>query len=838
MKTNNEKKLSQITTIVKSVSGGGSKQFKSDLFTHMYTEENGLIRPPYNMDQLLALKEASPIHASCISQKCSDIAGLGWKWIHKTGDSDEEDNDEDAVANTEDNTQLTVLESFLDNCNEEMTFREIIEAVWNDFETLGWGIMEIVRNGKGQPVEIYHVPAQTVRAHEDGTRFVQSLNGKFRWFKRLNTQQDFNINTGEPIKSSSPDDKKAGELLVIRKVGGRSSYYGIPDYVAAIGTIVGSVAARDYNISFFNERMIPDLMLIVKGAFVTPEVEEQLTDFFRYDVKSAKSKKLAILPLPMGDDVDVKLERLTESTQDSSFDNYRNANSLEICIAHRVPPYRIGWPITGAMGGSTAKEMSEIYKRSVIEPGQEILEHRMNNQLFKLFEPTIGKITWKWKLDEIDIDDKIQEINYATAAVTNGIYSPNEARVHLGLPPYEGGEQHYISGALKNVNAIDTTPQAIAPMSSKPLSSGMSAGTVAVPDSDQVAGSVSSNAGRKSIAGIEDVGNNNIVNRDKLSIPKLSSSTWDSRSSLSAPSLETGSPLMGVENASSPSNPLTSSVPNAGIQKTEEQLNLWNKWNTLHKTDEKKISNVANKYFIQQMKTAKELSSTIKKSEIIRKANGSDNSGDGGIEGDLDGLIGQMFNSKKDQDFVKKNVVPMLLNVFEDYYEFASDMLPDDYNTPEWDDQISTAAGDWVMDYAQQLFTDINTTTKNEIKQKIIENYSSMVDQKEDFNTLFDNSISDTYEDALDQRIILIGVTETTTMASSGMRAAFVNSGILQWQWFTAPDEKTCPECQDLNGAIETIGEPFTNDGVIAPPIHPNCRCMLFPVLYGDNYGV
>ncbi|MBJ8206526.1 phage portal protein, partial [Bacillus cereus] len=78
---------------------------------------------------------------------------------------------------------------------------------------------------------------------------------------------------------------------------------------------------------------------------------------------------------------------------------YKQDSAMEICVAHRVPPYRIGWAMTGSLGQTTAKEMNEMYKRSIIEPGQEILEHRLNNQLFRVFAEILGGLDWHFKLN-------------------------------------------------------------------------------------------------------------------------------------------------------------------------------------------------------------------------------------------------------------------------------------------------------------------------------------------------------------------------------------------------------------------------------------------------------
>lgn len=413
----------------------GSKQLPSDPFGRLYSQY-GLVKPIYPLEKLSEMKESNPIHSACIEQKAADVAGLGWQWVQ-------------ADTDTTPKTDTKAMQAFLENGCPDLTFREILQAMWEDYETLGWGMIEVVTDATGAPAELYYVPAHTVRAHSDGIRFAQIRNGVMRWFKRFGVDGEFNLLNGEP--GTYDEENQAGQLLVIKKPGGRSSYYGVPGYVAALGSIVGSQSVRDFNINFFDERTIPDTLLVVKGADVTPEVESDLKSFFAGNRNN--HNKLVILPVPFTD-VEVTVERLTPDMKDASFRLYRQDNALEICIAHRVPPYRIGWPITGSLGGSTAKEMTEIYKRSVVEPGQEILEHRINNQLLSHFKNN----EWKWKLNDIDVSDEMADLDYAVKGMTNSLLSVNEGRQIIGQKPLDGklkeeGEKFYRPSSWAEVGA-------------------------------------------------------------------------------------------------------------------------------------------------------------------------------------------------------------------------------------------------------------------------------------------------------------------------------------------------------------------------------------------------
>lgn len=85
-------------------------------------------------------------------------------------------------------------------------------------------------------------------------------------------------------------------------------------------------------------------------------------------------------------------------------------------------------------------------------------------------------------------------------------------------------------------------------------------------------------------------------------------------------------------------------------------------------------------------------------------------------------------------------------------------------------------------------------------------------------------------------RADVIAVTETTRAYAEGEKAAYLADGIRRWRWQTNNDELVCKRgCRELNGKIVEIGQPFTKDrkgkDVTEPPLHPNCRCWVAPVV-------
>lgn len=62
---------------------------------------------------------------------------------------------------------------------------------------------------------------------------------------------------------------------------------------------------------------------------------------------------------------------------------------------------------------------------------------------------------------------------------------------------------------------------------------------------------------------------------------------------------------------------------------------------------------------------------------------------------------------------------------------------------------------------------------------------------------------------------------------------SYKDYGVEQYQFVCGLDERTCPECGELDGQVFKISEKI--EGVNYPVIHPNCRCTTIPYFEPDE---
>ncbi len=108
--------------------------------------------------------------------------------------------------------------------------------------------------------------------------------------------------------------------------------------------------------------------------------------------------------------------------------------------------------------------------------------------------------------------------------------------------------------------------------------------------------------------------------------------------------------------------------------------------------------------------------------------------------------------------------------------------------------------------------------------------------------------VREVFNEAKTVRALRIARTETLKAANRGTLEAYKQSGVVVGkEWLTAEDEVTCQWCEPMGGKVYAIDDEFFNHGetylgkeggvlninledIVAPPLHPNCRCTIVPV--------
>ena len=306
-----------------SVGEWASKQVPEDPFSEI-GDRVGLREPPYAMEQLVFLAESHPVHSAALEQKTADICGEGWDWTAEDEDA-ADDVEKDAVADWFDSL-----------APDDSDMEETLNAMWLDKETVGWGLAEFVRDPQEKLRKVYHVPGHTVRAHKDGFRLCQIRDERKVWFRRWGATdiQGKRMNVDSKTGRATTDEVKnpANDMLVVRSTSRRSSWYGIPGYISAIGWITLAIASRDDNILFFHNRREPRWAIVLSGLADDDDLEEMVRRAFTVDLKSPYRNIL----IPLTGTAKIDFQKMSDTAKDGSFEKLSERADRAVTIWPQV----------------------------------------------------------------------------------------------------------------------------------------------------------------------------------------------------------------------------------------------------------------------------------------------------------------------------------------------------------------------------------------------------------------------------------------------------------------------------------------------------------------------
>jgi len=390
-----------------------------------------LIESPYNLEYLSRVYEISPYNYAAINAKVANIVGLGFDFIETRKTVEAMDGIENDVqlerARRKLNRLRQDLHDWLEDCNEEETFKETLVKFYTDVEATGNGYLEVGRTSAGKIGYLGHIPAKTMRVRRLRDGFIQLLYGKAVFFRNFGDQE-----TPNPIAGGLD---RPNEIIHVKKYTPQNNYYGIPDIVAASNAMAGNEFAAKYNLDYFENKAVPRYIITVKGAKLSSESERKLLEFFQVGLKGKNHRSLYI-PLPADSPdqkVEFKMDPVEAGTQDSSFNTYRKMNRDEILMAHRTPINKIGTP--EGINLAAARDADKTFKEQVCRPAQDILEKKLNRLILEMTDALEIKFNELALTDE-DTMSKIDERYLRMQVVT-----PNEIRIRKGMVPLDNGDE-------------------------------------------------------------------------------------------------------------------------------------------------------------------------------------------------------------------------------------------------------------------------------------------------------------------------------------------------------------------------------------------------------------
>lgn len=374
---------------------------------------------PEDLCKLARLLELNPWHNACCRVKAQDITSQGWRI-------------EDEKGKTEGAPKE--LLDFFNQCNPKLSLAQVLKRCWIDFEATGNFTLEVARQrgGKKLPAALYHAPAHTIKKVKGG-KYVQKRGADIRYF----------------LEFGAVDQQTKGlnELITHQNYTPRSSFYGLPDVIAAVGAITGHVKQRDANIKYYENSMMAEFAIIIEGGSLDEDVEKVIRETLQ-DMRGSNQAHKTLVLSAGGDNVKIKIEKLTPELNYTQQRLYRLDNRDEVIQAHRVPPKLIG--VEDRVGGLAQSQgvQLEIYYENVVVPNQKDLGHLLTNTII---QQGFGMDGWKIVFTAKALEDKKVNADVDKIYLDGGVLKPNEVREirFTGLPPLPEEDKPAVSKILK-----------------------------------------------------------------------------------------------------------------------------------------------------------------------------------------------------------------------------------------------------------------------------------------------------------------------------------------------------------------------------------------------------
>lgn len=376
--------------------------------------ESGALNPPYDPETLLQIYENSDTLSQNVEAYATNIDAFGHHfeplldpdaddaeeqlfnslWLERiaTGRKNIKPPEPEEVVERLETLRDEIrvekfrAEAFFESCCPEESFASLRQRTRSDLEATGNAYWEILRDDKGQPFQFELAPVATIRLlardrewievedfHRTSPltyearrirrrfrRFIQvSSDGSHRsYFKEYGDPRVMSPRTGlyyDDVATMrlEEDDSRlepANEILHFKVNFPGSAAYGIPRWIGVLLSVLGNRQAAEINFSYFDNKTIPPMALMVSGGRVSQKTVERLQDFITSDLKGRQNfHKLLVIEgvpadsagaAPPGADGTMKIELkpLTEhQQQDALFLNYDERNLDKVGMAFRNP---------------------------------------------------------------------------------------------------------------------------------------------------------------------------------------------------------------------------------------------------------------------------------------------------------------------------------------------------------------------------------------------------------------------------------------------------------------------------------------------------------------------
>lgn len=320
-------------------------------------------------------------------------------------DNDDDEGDEDAPDKP---ANVQAMERLFGYCNEREDIRQLMRGVITDLLVFGDAFIEVVWIGR-LPVALYSLDSPTTRPLSDEHGRVTGYVQITEFGQRA---------TFEPH-----------EVIHISLDSPRSGLFGVSPTQAALLPITTWLFAAATLKETFRKGNPPDIHVDFPSGM-------SQTDINRWDAMYA-TRNLG--PRNIGVPKITKGGAVIKELQQGKLAEYLDTLTQkrdEILAAYGVPPAQAGVIESGNLGGGTGESQRKTFLTNTCQPIAELVLEKIN---FHIAQQGFGVEGWHVKFGEVDLRDSETIEKIRDMRIRNATWTINRARVDIGEPPVDGG---------------------------------------------------------------------------------------------------------------------------------------------------------------------------------------------------------------------------------------------------------------------------------------------------------------------------------------------------------------------------------------------------------------
>lgn len=333
----------------------------------------GRVEHPILMDNAIALMHAVNIQETCIRAKRDATVGLGFETeeerearrmkrelAQRSHDiamdpppAQQKPVGKEGESETGSEVQISHAEEVLDPLCVD-GFQSLLNQIGEDYENVGNAYIEVVRDEGGEIIALWHAPAATVYVYNErqAPHYHYEVDNPSPNTGDAATLKYACFGDLEGFRERNPEinQDQVTELIHFRMPTALSREYGMPSWLSCVPWLELAQKLMQYDFDYFDNRAVPDLMVLVTGSGMSKEDFTALNDKLKETVGPGKRHRTLTANIS-APEAKIQVERLNADNRERLADQY-TAVQLNVVSTHRVPPLLAGVTLPGKMAAA------------------------------------------------------------------------------------------------------------------------------------------------------------------------------------------------------------------------------------------------------------------------------------------------------------------------------------------------------------------------------------------------------------------------------------------------------------------------------------------------------